>query len=186
MTAISDHLYSFIPTFMDLREEILREHSKQQTEKIAAWVGSDNKRLAKLMDIFLGSDRELSRRTGWILCYVNDNYPELIHPYLEQMVRKMSELGMHVAVKRHVIRMLQSQQIPESLQGEVMTVCFDFLSDPQETVAVRCFSMSVLDNLSKEYPEIRQELITIIQDQLEQETTAGFRSRAKKILNRNT
>lgn len=169
---------------MDLREEILREHSKQQTEHIAAWVGADKKKLAKLMDIFLGDDRALSRRTGWILCYVNDEYPQNVQSYLEKMVAKMSEPGMHVAVKRHVIRMLQTQQIPESLQGEVMTVCFDLLADPQETVAVRCFSMSVLDNLSKEYPEIRQELITTIQDQLEQETTAGFRSRAKKILNR--
>jgi hypothetical protein len=169
---------------MDLRAEILQEHSKQHTEYIAAWTGSDKRKLAKLMDIFLHDEPELSRRTGWILCYVNDKYPENIQPYLEQMVSKMSEPGMHVAVKRHVIRMLQTQQIPESLQGEVMTVCFDFLADPQETVAVRCFSMSVLDNLSKEYPEIRQELITILQDQLEQETTAGFRSRAKKILNR--
>lgn len=169
---------------MDLREEILREHSKQNTEHIAAWVGPDKKRLAKLIDIFLHDEPELTRRISWILCYVNDEYPENIHPYLEKMVAKMSEPGMHVAVKRHVVSILQTQQIPESLQGEVMTICFDLLSDPQETVAVRCCSMSVLDNLSKEYPEIRQELITIIQDQLEQETTPGFRSRAKKILNK--
>ncbi len=169
---------------MDLRAEISQEHSKQQTEHIAAWIGGDKKRLAKLMDIFFGDDRELYRRAGWILCYVNDDHPELMQPYLAAMVRKMNEPGMHVAVKRHVIRMLQTQQIPESLQGEVMTVCFDFLADPKETVAVRCFSMSVLDNLSKDYPEIRQELVAILQDQMEQETTAGFRSRAKKILNR--
>jgi hypothetical protein len=177
-------IYIALPPFMDIRTEILQEHSKQQTEKIAAWVGSDKKRLSKLMDIFLDDEPELTRRAGWILCYVNDKYLALLHPYLEAMVKKMSEPGMHVAVKRHVIRMLQTQQIPESLQGEIMTVCFDFLADPKETVAVRCFSMSVLDNLSKDYPEIRQELITIIQDQLEQETTAGFRSRAKKILNK--
>lgn len=169
---------------MDLRTEILLEHSKLQTEHIAAWVGGDKKRLAKLMDIFLNDEPELTRRIGWILCYVNDTHPDLIHPYLGKMISKMSEPQMHVAVKRHVVRMLQTQRIPKALQGEVITTCFNFLADPQEAVAVRCFSMTVLDNLSKEYPEIRHELVTVIKDQLEQETTAGFRSRAKKILNR--
>jgi hypothetical protein len=74
--------------------------------------------------------------------------------------------------------------IPEPHHGVVMNSCFDFLADPQETIAVRCFSMSVLDNLSKIYPEIRQELVAILEDGLANEATAGFRARAKKILKR--
>ncbi|MCY7309163.1 MAG: hypothetical protein LH619_00155 [Chitinophagaceae bacterium] len=41
--------------------------------------------------------------------------------------------------------------------------------------------MTVLQNLSKLYPEIKQELKTIIEDRWELET-AAFHSRAKKIL----
>lgn len=58
----------------------------------------------------------------------------------------------------------------------------ELLADVKETVAVRVFCMTVLDNLSKHYPEIKQELRVILQDQLEQGCTAGFRSRASKIL----
>jgi hypothetical protein len=48
--------------------------------------------------------------------------------------------------------------------------------------AVKAFSLGIRDNLSKQYPEILQELKTIIEDRWDAET-AAFRSRAKKILN---
>lgn len=167
---------------MDLREEILQEHSRMQTLKIADWIGSDKKRLAQLMDIFLHDEHKVVQRAAWVLRMVYDKHPKNVLPYLEQLINKMNEPGVHVAVKRNVVGILQDVAIPESLQGQVMNTCFDMLADPKETIAVRCHSMTVLDNLSKTYPEIRQELVTIIQDQLEQETTAGFKSRAKKIL----
>jgi hypothetical protein len=62
-----------------------------------------------------------------------------------------------------------------------MSSCFDYIIDPKEKVAVKAFSLSILDDLSKQYPEIRQELKTIIEDRWDSET-AACRSRAKKIL----
>lgn len=167
---------------MDLRHEILQEHSRVQTLKIAGWIGSDKMRLAQLMEMFLNGECRVVQRAAWVVRMVYDKHPENVLPYLEQLINKMNEPGVHVAVKRNVVGILQDVAIPESLHGEVMNTCFDLLADPKETIAVRCNSMTVLDNLSRTYPEIRQELVAIIQDQLEQETTAGFRARARKIL----
>jgi hypothetical protein len=63
-----------------------------------------------------------------------------------------------------------------------MEACFQFLADPKETIAVRCFSMTVLTNLSKEYPEIKNELRAMIEGILVQKASAGFRTRARKVL----
>ena len=62
-----------------------------------------------------------------------------------------------------------------------MTLCFDYLLSLDEEIAVKAFSLTVLNNLSILYPEIKQELKTIIEDRWEFET-AAFHSRAKKIL----
>jgi hypothetical protein len=64
-----------------------------------------------------------------------------------------------------------------------MTACFQFISDVDTPVAVKAFSLTLLDNLSKEYPEITPELKLIIEDRWNDETPA-FKSRAKKILQR--
>lgn len=167
---------------MDLRSEILQEHSRLQTLKIADWISSDKKRVAQLMDIFMNDESKVVQRAAWLIRMVYDKHPGIILPYMEQHINRMIEPGVHVAVKRNVVGILQDAAIPEPLQGQVMNACFDMLADPKETIAVRCHSMTVLDNLSKTYPEIRHEIVAIIRNQLEQETTAGFRARAKKIL----
>jgi hypothetical protein len=167
---------------MDLRAAILKEHSKVQAEKIAKWIGRDADRFDGLMTLFLNDEYRAVQRAAWIISLVAAKHPGLIYPNLEKMVKRMAEPGVHVAVKRNVVRVLQHLDIPEELHGEVMNTCFELLADPKETVAVRCFSMTVLDNLSKTYPEIRQELRVVIEEALEQGVTAGFRSRARKVL----
>jgi hypothetical protein len=85
------------------------------------------------------------------------------------------------SVKRNSVRLMQHIEIPARLHGKVMNICFNYISDPQEKVAIKAFSLTVLQNLCQQYPEIRQELKTIIEDRWEFETVA-FRSRARRIL----
>lgn len=167
---------------MNLREQILLEHSKENADLIASWVGKDKSRLDKLIHIFLNDDYRVVQRAAYAVSKIADNEPSLMLPYLDKMVAKMDDNTQHVAVKRNVLRILQNVNIPEHLHGEVMNHGFNILSDTREPIALRVFSMTILDNLSKQYPEIRQELVSIIENELELGASAGFKSRAKKIL----
>ena len=62
-----------------------------------------------------------------------------------------------------------------------MNICFEYINSPDEAVAIKAFALTVLDNLSKQYPEIKAELKTIIENRWDYES-AAFKSRAKKIL----
>lgn len=167
---------------MDIRAAILEEHSKEQSTLIADYIGHDKKRFKILVQLFLEDEYRVVQRAAWVLSLVAEKHPQLIEPYLPEFAARMQEPGLPVAVKRNVVRMLQHIMIPESLEGPVMNACFEFLADPKETVAVRCFSMTVLGNLARKYPEIKQELVSIVEDQLEQGATAGFKARAKAVL----
>lgn len=167
---------------MDLRTEILVEHSKTQTHKIAGWIGNDVKRFKQLLHLFLIDEYRVVQRAAWIISMVAEEHPGLVQPHIAELVERMQEPGLPGAVKRNVVRIMQFMELPEAVHGPVLNACFDFLADPQEAIAVRCFSMTVLANLSKTYPEIRQELTAILEDQLEMGASAGFRSRAKKVL----
>lgn len=167
---------------LSLREQILREHSKAQTQKIADWIGHDEQRFQELLYLFLHDEYRVVQRAAWILSYVAARHKEIVEPYLPELVKRMTDKGVPVAVKRNVVRILQFVTIPEALHGEVMNVCFDFFEDVNETVAVRCFSMTVLANLAKHYPEIKREIKAVIENALENGASAGFRSRAKRTL----
>ena len=166
---------------MDLESEILKEHSKRQAVRIASWVGNDSRRFRQLMDLFLRGEYRITQRSAWVVGLCADSHPRLARPYLGQMIRRMQEPGVHVAVKRNVIRILQFIDIPHELLGEVTTLCFDYLASPHEPIAVRTFSMTVLANIAQKEPDLRNELRLSIEQQLVH-GSPGFRSRARKVM----
>jgi hypothetical protein len=97
------------------------------------------------------------------------------------MIRRMQEPGVHYAVKRNVVRILQFIEIPHTLIGEVTKICFDYLASPNEPIAVRVFSMTVLANVAQKEPDLKNELRLVIEQQLVY-GSMGFCSRAKKVM----
>ncbi|MBS1773204.1 MAG: hypothetical protein JST82_10100 [Bacteroidetes bacterium] len=168
---------------MNLRVEILKNHPGQQSEWIAGWIDNNAERFAQLMELFLNDEYRVVQRAAWIMNVVVEKNHEIIQPYIQAMIQRMAETGAQVAVKRNVVRVLQFINVPERLHGEVMNNCFIFLANPKETIAVRAFSMTVLEKLSRHYPDIKQELKAVIEDALEnEECSAGFINRAQKTL----
>jgi len=62
-----------------------------------------------------------------------------------------------------------------------MDVCFRYFSSPGEAVAIKAFSITVLQKLAKLYPEIINEIKLIIEERWDYETPA-FKARSKKLL----
>ena len=166
---------------MDLHEEILKEHSKAQCDKIVRYVGKDPKKFAVLMKLFLGNEYRVTQRAGWPLSYCVEAHPELIKPWFKQILTLLQKPGVHNAVQRNIVRLLQHVDIPKRHHGQIMSICFDFIASNDTAVAIKAFSLTILEHLSKEYPEIKPELKLIIEERWPYET-AAFRSRAKKIL----
>lgn len=131
---------------------------------------------------FLGTEYRVIQRASWPLSNIAIAYPHLIKKHLKKIITNLRQPKLHSAVKRNTTRLLQHIPIPRALQGEVMNHCFRFIENPQEAVAVKAFSLSILYNLSKQYPEILPEIKAIISAQMEWQTPA-FKARAKVFYN---
>lgn len=166
---------------MNIEEEILLEHSKRNAVRIAEWIGSDPARFRKLMDVFLKGEYKVTQRAAWIVSHCADKHPHLLTPYLNKMIDRMLEPGLHVAVKRNVVRVLQNIEIPRKLSGKVATVCFDLLGSQQEPVAVRAFSMVVLGNIARQEPDLVPEIRQLVTQQMPW-GSPGFISCGRKVL----
>jgi len=93
----------------------------------------------------------------------------------------MRQKDNHDAVNRNILRTFQYVDIPEKHQGKVLNICFDFLNDNCQPIAIRAFSMTVISNLSKKYADIIPELKISI-EALMPNASSGLKSRGKKIL----
>lgn len=167
---------------MDLRRNLLTPHSKLTCNEMVKWIGNDQLRFDQLFKLMIHDADPLVRQwAGWPMTYCVRKCPVLLTKHIGTLIRNLQMPGHHDAVKRHSLRMLEDVSIPEKHHGIVMNLCFNFIISPSEKPAIKAFSLTVLQNLSKQYPEIKQELRTIIEDRWDNES-AAFRSRARKIL----
>ena len=169
---------------MNLRDEILAEHSKRQTARIVDWIGDDPERFKELMRLFLGDVYRITQRAGWPLSNCIEKYPELVKPYFSQLLKQVERDDVHIAVKRNVVRLLQFVEIPKRYDGRIFDACYRLLDDPKEPVAVRVFSMTVAANIAKKSPELLDEL-RLVAMKYPDLMTPGFRARMRHVFGRN-
>ncbi|MCB0706661.1 MAG: hypothetical protein KDC34_15205 [Saprospiraceae bacterium] len=167
---------------MDLKTEILREHSKPQALYVSGWIGKNPDRFAVLMDLFHSSEYRIAQRAAWVCTHCIDQHPDLIRPYLSNLV-DLIESPVHVAVRRNAVRILTKVELPEALWGLAADKCMRRVADPNETVAVRRFAMEVVWNICQKEPDLSTELRLILEDNMEY-GSPGFRNYGQKLLNR--
>jgi hypothetical protein len=166
---------------MNIRAELLKEHSKEHANKISNYACMSKENFEGLIQCFLDKEYRVAQRAAWSVSIAAQKKPEIIQPYIPALVAQLQNKNAHYAVIRNSVRILQQIEIPETLHGEVMNVCFQFIETRSTPAAIKAFSLTTLFNLSKKYPEIRAELKLLIEERSDNET-AAFKSRGRKIL----
>lgn len=166
---------------MNIREQLLVEHSKENTVKISKYIGGDKARLDELMKCFFSDTYRVSQRSAMVVSYYFDEYPQLMEPYLQQLIVNLEKENLHIAVKRNSVRILQFVSIPEQHLSSLFDRCLHFLVDQEEPIAVKAFSMQIVYNCCKRYPELAQEVTPIIDSLLEYSESKGILARGRKI-----
>jgi hypothetical protein len=85
------------------------------------------------------------------------------------------------SLKRHFTRILCRYQIPVEYMSAVIDRSFGLLS-PSEPVSVRVFAMQLLFNISNVIPELKGELIIVLEQLVEEGGSAGFINRSGRLL----
>ena len=163
-----------------LFRELLVKNSKEIVLQVLNAIHEDPSRMEELMNCFFDEDLRLCQYASWPAGMIADSKPELIIPYLEKMLDNL-ETPHHDAVIRNTFRTLQNLDIPEELEGLAFEKAFNFLANPQNAIAIRVFAMSVCGNIAQKYPELKHELIPVIEEQLPY-GSAGFKNRGMKVL----
>jgi hypothetical protein len=170
------------PFSVNIKDALLEEHSKRQRDKIVKHIGENKDRFAELMHLFFKGEYRITQRAAWSVSYCVKAHPELIKPYFSKLLNNLAKKGLHGSVIRNTVRLLQHVEVPKRYQGKLMNICFNFIQSHNAEVAIKAFSLTVLHNLSKHYPEILPELKLVIEERWEHET-AAFRTRARNIVN---
>jgi 8-oxo-dGTP diphosphatase len=167
----------------DLQTIINNMMSMPEAEWVAASAIENPAIFVKLYEYSFSSDKHLSFRASWTLSKVCDRYPDMIYPYLSQIVDSLAGFD-NESVLRSFLRILSLTDIDKintRQQGILADFSFSQLNSGFSAIAVKAYSMEILYKLTLIYPDLANELSTSIRLLME-DGSAGITSRGRAIL----
>ncbi|MBN2635618.1 MAG: hypothetical protein JXR61_05065 [Prolixibacteraceae bacterium] len=134
-----------------------------------------------LIEIALYGNEPKSWRAAYIADRINDSNPNLLIPYLLPMIDQL-KVETNASKKRHFLKLISQNKIPENYFGFLFNYCLQHLTSAKEPVAVRVHAMQNLYNMAQIYPDLRNEVISAIEHEMEYHSSAGIKSRGKKLV----
>lgn len=159
---------------------IARENSKANAEFVGEILEKKPYLVDEVWKILFELKEPESRRAAWIIDKATEKNPEWIIKHLPQLI-ELFPYFRHDAYKRHSLRMISRVHFPAEFDPDLINFCFDWLTNPEEAVAVKYHCIHILYDISKRIPEIKRELFDTISIQMD-ESTPGFKSIGQKIM----
>lgn len=167
----------------EIEEGLLGRYSRAAVLRLHRRIGGDPDRFAVLARLVLSQDADIVLRASWLLTLCAERTPSLLLPWIPKLITAAARPNASDALRRNIVRSLQFVDIPRRSQGRAAELCFGFLQDVTAPIAAKAFSMTVLANIAMKEPDLRNELVLVI-EQLVPYGSAGIRSRARKVLDR--
>jgi 8-oxo-dGTP diphosphatase len=167
----------------DLQAMINSMMSLQEADWVATSAIENPSIFNKLLEYSYSKDRKLAFRASWTLTKACDKFPELIYPHLSEIAESLPMFD-NESVQRSFLRIVSLSDISNlssRLHGILADHCFSMLRSGFSAIAIKAYSMDILYNLSVIYPELGNELSSLIRILME-DASAGIIAKGKSIL----
>lgn len=153
--------------------------STSAQRKIWATTIIENDIAIKDLSTLLTDERKIATRFLWFLSEIGELSPDKLFkelPFLLDLLESLNPI-----YKTSFANWWLIAGIPPENEGKAIDMLFHWLLAPDINISIKARSFLVLFNLTKKYPELKNELKLCLIDQMDK-YTPDFKKRANKIL----
>jgi len=165
---------------MDFKSLLTNFPSGAEKDLFIAEVGQSEEKFQTLLELTLHEKDPLAWRAAWILDGSDEQHPGLAFGSVSTIIRRLPQLESKGAL-RSLLRLLCRYEVAEDDQGMLVDLCFSYMVSELYPVAVKVHAMQIIYNHTLIYPELKDELVTVIEDQVAN-NSVGFKSRGMRII----
>ena len=144
-------------------------------------IGQHPEHFPILMDIAMHGKGKNHWRAIWMADKIHEEYPEVILPYIDEMTNLL-KTEIHQGKIRHLLKLISLNEIKEEYHGYLFKYCFEAMTSAKNPPAIRVHAMQILYNLSEYEPDLKPEVLALIEHEMEYHATAGILSRGSKLI----
>jgi hypothetical protein len=165
---------------MDYRTLLHDFPSGDEKNLIIREVGNSKKKFNILLELAFNDKQPVAWRAGWVLDGCDEENPGLASASISRIIQKLPGLK-STGTLRCFLRLLSRYDIEEEDQGLLIDLCFSYMVSELYPVAVKVHAMQIIYHHVLLYPELKEELVTVISDQVSN-NSVGFKSRGMRII----
>ena len=138
-------------------------------------------RLERLLELVFDDTQHANWRAAWILDKINTKNPMMTERHLPQIREALYRTKDHSKM-RHYLKIISLHEIPRDSVGLLLDRTMTIFTSACYPIAVRAHAMQILYQIAQIEPELKPELIQVIEHEMEFHPSAGIKSRGKRIL----
>ncbi|MBI9066427.1 MAG: hypothetical protein JEZ09_03975 [Salinivirgaceae bacterium] len=158
-----------------LRQQLLAELSRRNIDLVTQYACQNPEAINYLVDLVIYNEETVSMRAAWALEKLSEKKNEVIKNRLPDILEILSKITVS-GTRRTIAKVLMQYTIPEEFEGKLFDFCIEMIEAVKEPVAVKANCMTIVFNLLPKYPELKNEIFAIIEDQIPY-NSIGFKSR---------
>lgn len=167
---------------MNSLEAQLVESSRKLTDILVAKIGNSQSLFDEAMELAYRDTTPISMRAAWIAYIVAEKHPKLAKPHYTRLIKALPTVKVD-GVKRSALKMLADgmPDLNEEEFGILADIAFTFAEDPNQAIAVKAFSIDILIEVAKKYPDIIPEIVAILES-IMPDGSRGLKNKCGKLL----
>lgn len=167
----------------DLQKMVNNMMSMKEAEWVAVSAIENPAIFSKLIEYSFSQDKKLAFRASWTLTKVCDKFPDLIYPYMPEIIESLDKIDNESAQRSflRIISLSELDKVSDKHHGILAEHCFSALKSGFSAIAIKAYSMEILYNLVLKYPELHNELAATITLLIE-DLSGGVKARGRMIL----
>lgn len=168
-------------TRKDLHTVLSGKMYRTTIQELIDWTLLSKRNFKMIMECFNVAEDKIDQRAAWVMSEVLLQRPGWVTPYWDCMLEAIQNDKRHPAVRRNVFRAWQEMRLPDEVLGPALECIFPVVRDPQQDIAVRAFGLTILTNACLSYPDLKAEVVLVIEDMLPY-ASSGLKNRCLKML----
>ena len=175
---MSENRFSYADFYSEL-EYFLPKSTEEQRQTWAATIINQDLDLKDLSRL-LFCEKKVATRFLWMLSGIGMKKSGKLFEVLPYLLELSTELN--PAYQTAFANYWLIAGVPPENEAQAIDLSFQWLMDPGITVTIKSRALFVLFKLREKYPELKNELILCLEDQMDKHSK-DFRKRALKVLN---
>lgn len=163
-------------------EEVLFDSRRIIIDQAVALVWKDRSLFGQAVELSLSNKYQIANRAARVVQFSIEKDFSLVEPYLSKIIHSLDNIKIEV-VKGCLMKIFAVYYLPKDEEelGILADISFHHLQQISKVATTKIYALEILYRISNIEPELKPELIDIIEDQIPK-SLISFKTRAKKLL----